>query len=66
MKMNSNKYQWIVYDNFIKIHLDRVALESTSYNKIDKYDEQIMQITQDLKQISRFAIVIGGLHRDWT
>ena len=34
--------------------------ESTSHNKIDKNDEHIMEITQDLEQISHVAIVTGG------
>jgi NAD(P)-dependent dehydrogenase (short-subunit alcohol dehydrogenase family) len=36
------------------------VFESTSRNKIDKNDEHIMQITQDLEQISHVAIVTGG------
>lgn len=36
--------------------------ESTWYNKIDKNDEHIMQIAQDLKQIGHVAIVTGGNH----
>lgn len=44
----------------MKIYQNRVASESTSQIEIDKNDEHIIQITQDLEQPSRVAIVTGG------